>query len=80
MRYFEYWKVQSDSNPEKFHTVGRAEDGSFGCTCVGWTRHFPRRDCRHILYVKSGHGENYDPLLRSMTLTLAKEERKNQSQ
>lgn len=78
MHYVQFWKVRSDSNPDKTHTVGLTDDRIYGCTCVGWTRHFPRRDCRHILYVKSGHGENYDPLLRSMTLTLAKEERKNQ--
>ena len=26
----------------------------WACGCRGWTSHFPRRDCKHILYAQSG--------------------------
>lgn len=74
--YAQFWKVRSDSDPEKFYTVGRTSEGSFGCNCIGWCRHVPRRDCRHITYVRAGHAEVYDPLLRSMSLTVRAQERK----
>jgi len=40
------WDVQSESNPQKFYTVSRGDDGTFGCSCPAWTFH--RRTCKHI--------------------------------
>lgn len=34
-----------------FNNEGHPE---WACACIGWTRHFPRRDCKHILYAQSG--------------------------
>lgn len=66
--YVEYWKVESDSNPGKFYTVSQTSEGGFACSCVGWTRHVPRRDCRHIGYVRSGQAVQFDPMLRAVSL------------
>lgn len=74
--YCFHWKIESDSSPGKFYTVSKDADGGFACSCRGWTLHTPRRDCRHILYVRAGQGIVYDPLLRAMTLANAREERK----
>jgi hypothetical protein len=30
-----------------------SEHGDWACGCIGWTRHFPRNDCRHIKRVKA---------------------------
>lgn len=69
-KQLEYWKVESDSRPGKFYTVSRLDDESFSCSCKGWTLHTPRRDCRHINYVKAGGAVEYDPLARAVCLAL----------
>lgn len=76
MRYIDYWKVESDSSPGKFHNVSRSTEGEYACSCIGWTRHTPRRDCRHIVYVKAGAGIEWDPMLRAMALANRKAEAK----
>jgi hypothetical protein len=45
--------VTSDSDLSKHYNVG-LKDGQLACSCLGWTRHVPRKDCRHILYFKMG--------------------------
>lgn len=75
-QYVEYWKVESDSKPGKFYTVSKTVEGSFECGCTGWTRHVPRRDCRHILYVKAGNGIPFDPCARAVILANARQARK----
>jgi hypothetical protein len=45
-KWVDKWKIQSESNPEKFYTVSRAEDGSFGCSCPVWI--FQKKTCKHI--------------------------------
>lgn len=61
--------VESESNPERKYVVSRYSDGSWACGCIGWTRHVPRQDCKHIWWVKT-HGavrcEMIDPLLAAM--------------
>ena len=44
----------SDSNPSKSYKVSRHDDGeqAWECGCIGWTRHIPRRDCKHITKVR----------------------------
>ena len=69
-KQLEFWKVESDSSPGKFYTVSRLADESFSCSCLGWTRHIPRKDCRHITYVKAGGAVEFDPLARAVTLAL----------
>ena len=47
-------EVLSVSNPSaKPHHVSRTDDGEWECGCIGWTRHVPRRDCRHISMVRN---------------------------
>lgn len=75
-QYEAHWKVESDSSAGKFYTVSQNFDGSYECSCRGWCTHTPRRDCRHILYVKSGLGIVYDPCARAVTLANAREQRK----
>ena len=52
-RWLKRWVVPSDSGPGN-HIVGQDAEGNYGCDCVGWTRHMPRRDCKHIQKVKDG--------------------------
>lgn len=52
------WYEPSDSNPEKLYTVAIDAEGSWGCSCRGWTGHTPRKDCKHIKRVKARVGEN----------------------
>jgi hypothetical protein len=46
------WEVPSSSSPNTTYVVAMSEHGDWACGCIGWTRHFPRRDCRHISRVK----------------------------
>lgn len=46
------WAVPSSSG-DGYYTV--AEDratGDLACGCLGWTRHMPRTDCKHIKQVR----------------------------
>lgn len=45
------WPVPS-SDGKREYTVTSYADGSFACSCLGWTRHMPRKDCRHIRDVR----------------------------
>lgn len=40
------------------HTVSQDKDGNWACSCIGWTRHMPRTDCKHIREVKEGGGQS----------------------
>ncbi len=63
----EQWKVKSDSRPEGWgYIVSKMDDGSWACGCVGWTRHVPRRDCKHIAYAKNGFGIPVDLMIHAM--------------
>lgn len=75
MQYVEFWDVESASNPERAHRVSRCDDGSFACSCVQWTRHVPRRNCRHIWDVLAGHGKPVDPLVRAIELANRKQQK-----
>ena len=37
---------------KKPYKVSERQDGGWECSCPAWTRHMPRRDCKHILRVK----------------------------
>jgi hypothetical protein len=66
------WDVSSDSG-NHYH-VSQLEEGSYQCSCLGWTRHVPRRDCKHIqwvlMYGSTVHGPikvlTVDPMLMAM--------------
>ena len=47
------WVVPSSSG-EGNYIVSLHKDGHYACSCLGWTRHTPRSDCRHITEVKMG--------------------------
>lgn len=74
----EQFKVESDSRPGKFYVVSETDSGEWQCGCVGWTRHVPRRDCKHIRWVKCGGAVAIDPLLRAVEVTRNKAQRKGQ--
>jgi hypothetical protein len=50
-KWKERWAVPSDSQ-EGHYTVAVDVDGNFACGCLGWTRHMPRTDCKHIKEVR----------------------------
>jgi len=54
-KWVKRWVVPSSSGNGEY-IVGQDKDGNWGCSCIGWTRHVPRRDCKHILEVKAGGG------------------------
>ncbi len=51
-RWVKRWMVTSESS-DKLYCVGQDKDGEYGCSCPGWTRHTPRRDCKHVLRVQN---------------------------
>ena len=67
--------VPSESS-NKEYVVTQFDDAPFDvehhpewtCGCIGWTRHFPRRDCRHILYAQSGGATTYDEAIANKLL------------
>lgn len=40
----------------------------WACACIGWTRHFPRRDCKHILYAQSGGATTFEEAIANKLL------------
>jgi hypothetical protein len=56
-RYTRQWRYPTGKE-DGYYTVSGRPDGEFECSCLGWTRHTPRRDCKHIaglkVMIKSG--------------------------
>lgn len=50
MRYIEKYSIYSETS-KRSHIVSKCDDGSYACDCIGWTSHYPRRDCKHIIEV-----------------------------
>jgi ATP-dependent DNA ligase len=48
--YKQQWKVQGSAKDP--YTVSVTFDDVWSCSCVGWTRHMPRKDCTHIKKIK----------------------------
>jgi hypothetical protein len=46
MMYLMKWCIYSERSGN--HIVSLCDDGTYQCDCVGWTRHMPRRNCKHI--------------------------------
>ena len=59
----EYIVTQYDDTP--FHQDGHPE---WACSCLGWIRHSPRRDCKHILYAKAGGARTLDEAIANRLL------------
>lgn len=49
------WEVQGSA--KKPYIVSYSDEGGWGCSCIGWTRHMPRKDCKHIRKMKDEVGE-----------------------
>lgn len=50
------WKEKfyvPSSSGEAVYTVGLSHSGDWACGCIGWTRHVPRKDCKHIRAIKA---------------------------
>lgn len=77
--YLKQWAVESESNPRDY-TVSLVNNcdhtfpadctpsicHTYECSCIGWTRHTPRRDCKHIMWVRNGGGREIDPCVMAM--------------
>jgi hypothetical protein len=50
MKYIEKYKVYSETSVHSY-IVSKCDDGSYACSCLGWIRHYPRTNCKHILWV-----------------------------
>jgi hypothetical protein len=48
--------VRSDSSERKY-VVSENLNGAWECSCMGWCRHTPRTNCKHILRAIDGEGE-----------------------
>ena len=56
-KWVKRWTIPSSRGG--LHIVGQDAEGNYGCDCIGWTRHMPRRDCTHITQVKAGDGRTF---------------------
>jgi len=66
-KWVKRWKVSS-SRGEGHHTVAQDADGNYACSCIGWTRHVPRRDCKHIIDVQLGlYPTEAEAVMKKMT-------------
>lgn len=83
MTWVNKWYVPSSSSNATY-TVGVDENGAWACGCVGWTRHVPRRDCKHITQVKRDEGpEKFIPSVKrgpSIRATIGKPVEVNRSE
>lgn len=52
-------KVVKSSDGRRDYIVSLNFDGTYECSCRGWTSHVPRQDCKHIQLVKLGGGKSY---------------------
>ena len=47
MTWVQKYQVPSNSS-DNIYTVGISDEGTWACSCIGWTRHMPRKNCVHI--------------------------------
>lgn len=48
--------------------LNAAGQPEFACGCIGWTRHFPRQDCKHIKYARAGGAKTFDEAIANKLL------------
>jgi len=54
-QYAKQYKVEN-SKGTGHYIVSLTYDGNWECSCIGWTRHVPRKDCKHISLARIGRG------------------------
>ena len=66
--------VPSESSGKEY-VVTHYGDGPFdgnhpewACACIGWIRHSPRRDCKHILWAQNGGARTFDEAIANRLL------------
>jgi hypothetical protein len=60
------YEIESESAPGRMYTISLDGNGDYSCSCLGWTRHVPRKDCKHIEWHKVHPGRPIDPMLAAM--------------
>lgn len=68
----EQWRIEPDSASHRDYIVTQYEGDVWACSCPGWIFKVPRRDCKHIGYVKAGGAVAIDPLLRAIHESIRK--------
>lgn len=48
-KVYRRWRVNSDSGRK--YVVVQLYNGTYQCSCPGWTRHTPRKPCKHIRHI-----------------------------
>ena len=74
MKWIHRWGVLS-SKSDKTYTVSLADDGTFGCSCLAWTRR--RIECRHIKEVKHDHRAEIERAAMAADIPLIWDDRKH---
>lgn len=54
-KWVDRWPVEGSTG--NIYTVAKDDRGQYACSCLGWTRHIPRKDCRHIRYIREQQPE-----------------------
>ena len=49
-KWAKQWQVQGSASAP--YTVSVDWNSNWACSCVGWIRHFPRQDCKHIKKIR----------------------------
>ena len=52
VKYLNQWIWPSNTTSATY-IISLTYDGEYQCSCYGWTRHVPRRDCTHIRDLKA---------------------------
>ena len=49
------------NNYQSYPIAALNQDGQpeWACSCIGWIRHSPRRECKHISYAKAGGARTF---------------------
>lgn len=59
MKYIEKYLIYSANSGS--HIISKCDDGSYACDCIGWIRHYPRINCKHIREVLETNSTPLDP-------------------
>lgn len=46
------------SDGRRHYTISYTDQNEWQCSCLGWTRHVPRSDCRHITIVRQADAQS----------------------
>lgn len=59
MKYIKKYLIYSQTSKTS-HIISKCDDGSYACDCIGWIRHYPRINCKHIIEVIRTNPEPLD--------------------